>query len=183
MKHIKLFKESDEQKLLGDLEILGVNPETFTMDDIEDAFYSSDFDPSAFKDGTYMEIDLDNDFSFDMDETSGSETYVTVTWNGGFGKSDVNSSAIRDEIFHYLKRSEGEVGDKRYTHDQIEEAIDSIRWEDYIEIDTSDIEVDVESTDRGNQVEIEGKVDNDYIEVEIDTDGIWKEMKSYLESL
>ena len=181
MKHIRKFTESEEQKLLGDLEFLGVNPETFTIEDIEEAFYSSDFDPVLFKDGTYMDIGPIKDFDFDIDPDSNRrEAYVGVTWNGGIKQSGINTSAIIEEIFSHLKRSEGEPNETRYTLEQIEEAIESVRWEDYLEIDSDSVDVDIDASIRGYQVNIEGDVTDDNIEIDFDVDGVWKEIESNL---
>ena len=124
----KFFEDSDEMRLMKDLEDLGAKERTWSEDEIQDVLDDIDYDD-------YFECRVDEadvEYSFNERRQEIQASYIGVSKSGD----------EEDERVNY------------YTLDEIEAAFDNVNWDRLAEKLTDDIsydeiEWDYDTTDRG----------------------------------
>ena len=147
----KFFEDSDEMRLMKDLEDLGAKERTWSEDEIQDVLDDIDYDD-------YFECRVDEaDVEYSFNER---RQEIQASYIGGFNP-EFDTSSIWDEIKSALlelpvsKPDEEEVETVNYyTMDEIESAFDNVNWDRLAEKLTDDIsydeiEWDYDTTDRG----------------------------------
>lgn len=169
----QFFQESDEFRLLKDLEDLGARERTWTRDEIEDVLrdlnWNEKFDVTLLN---------DDEFEFSWDSR---QQKVTAQFMGGFmGEFDLR--ALWGELTEGLNNSpinkDKSEDEDLYPLDEIESAFDNVDWDgmgtDFIEASEpySQIEIDISGSDQGDgilSVEASASFDGD---VDIDEDDL-----------
>ena len=147
----KFFEDSDEMRLMKDLEDLGAKERTWSEDEIQDVLDDIDYDD-------YFECRVDEaDVEYSFNER---RQEIQASYIGGFNP-EFDTSSMWDEIQSELNglpvSKSGDEEDERvnyYTMDEIESAFDNVNWDRLAEKLTEDIsydeiEWDYDTTDRG----------------------------------
>ena len=166
----QFFLESDESRLLKDLEDLGASERTWTRDEIQDAL--SDLDWAG-----NFEVDLvdPNNFEYSFSER---RQEVQASFMGGIS-GEFDASYLWDELVKGLNdipiNKDVEENEDLYTLDQIESAFDNVAWNKMSQdfIDNSDaydsVEIEMTGRDEGyGTLTFEAEATFDSNNVEID---------------
>lgn len=168
----QFFLESDESRLLKDLEDLGAKERTWTLGEIKDAL--SDLDWA----GNCEVVLVDpNNFEYSFSER---RQEVQASFMGGIS-GEFDTSYLWDELVKGLNdipiNKDVDEDEDLYTLDQIESAFDNVSWNKMVQdfIDNSNpydsIEIEMKGTDEGNgnlYVEAEASFDPDNVEIDED---------------
>lgn len=170
----QFFLESDESRLLKDLEDIGASERTWTIDEIQDALTDLDWA------GNYEVVLVDpNNFEYSFNERS---QEVQASFMGGIS-GEFDTSFLWDELTEALNKmplnKDVDEDETLYTLDEIESAFDNVSWnkmsEDFIEnSDAYDsVEIEMNGRDEGyGTLTVEAEATFDSNNVEID----WKEL-------
>jgi hypothetical protein len=165
----QFFQESDEFRLLKDLEDIGVKERTWTRDEIEDALRDLNWAEN-------FEVTIVNEDSFDYDFNE-RRLEVTAQFTGGFmGEFDLK--ALWGELSEGLNNTplnkNVNEDEDLYSLDQIEAAFDNVDWDgmgsEFIENSEpyNSVEIDISGKDQGDgllSIEAEATFDSDNVEI------------------
>ena len=166
----QFFLESDESRLLKDLEDLGASERTWTRDEIQDAL--SDLDWAG-----NFEVDLvsPNNFEYSFSER---RQEVQASFMGGIS-GEFDTSFLWDELTEALNKmplnKDVDENEALYKLDEIESAFDNVSWnkmsQDFIEnSDAYDsVEIEMNGRDEGYgtlTVEAEATFDSNNVEID-----------------
>lgn len=136
----KFFEDSDEMRLMKDLEDLGAKERTWSEDEIQDVLDDINYDD-------YFECSIadENDVEYSFNER---RLEIQAAYIGGFS-AEFDTSSMWDEIQSELNdrpiSKPGEEEDERvnyYTMGEIESAFDNVNWDRLAEKLTEDISYD-----------------------------------------
>lgn len=149
----QFFQESDEFRLLKDLEDIGAKERTWTRDEIEDVLRDLDWNKK-------FEVTLlnDNEFEFDWDSR---QQKVTALFMGGFmGEFDLRElfAELTEGLNNTPLDKDVDEDEDLYSLNEIESAFDNVDWDgmgtDLIEASEpySQIEIDITGIDQGDGI-------------------------------
>lgn len=167
----QFFLESDESRLLKDLEDIGASERTWTIDEIQDALTDLDWA------GNYEVVLLDpNNFEYSFDNR---RQEVHASFMGGIS-GEFDTSFLWDELTEALNKmplnKDFDENEALYKLDEIESAYDKVSWnkmsQDFIEnSDAYDsIEIEITGNNEGYgtlSIEAEATIDSDNIEIDL----------------
>jgi hypothetical protein len=170
----QFFLESDESRLLKDLEDIGASERTWTIDEIQDALTDLDWA------GNYEVVLVDpNNFEYSFNEIS---QEVQASFMGGIS-GEFDTSFLWDELTEALNKmslnKDVDEDETLYKLDEIESAFDNVSWNkmsaDFIENSDAFNSVEIEMTGRDEgegslSVEAEATFDSNNVEID------WKEL-------
>jgi hypothetical protein len=150
----KFFEDSDEMRLMKDLEDLGAKERTWSEEEIRDVLDGINYDD-------YFECSVDEsevEYSFNERRQEIQASYV-----GGFNPyfdTDSMWDEIKSDLYDLPVSKPGDEEDEEmdyYTIDQIEAAFDNVNWDrvgDLLteEISYDEIEWDFDTNDQGGGV-------------------------------
>lgn len=170
-------KENDDSDYKSMMD-LGFEDPKWEMEEIRDVFYNIVGDESSYRDSTFSKLVTDDDFEFSLSDQHGSSTTVNITVNGGAYVTDLDVDSILNEIIDTLYRGGGH--EKRptgeaYTEEEISSALNSIRFDDYIEVEYGNYPFRVKSLENFDSVSVEAEIDEDQIDVIVNVDDLWNE--------
>lgn len=149
----KFFEDSDEMRLMKDLEDLGAKERTWSEDEIQDVLNDINYD-------NYFDCSIadEREVEYSFNER---RLEIQASYTGGFA-AEFDTGSMWDEIQTDLNglpvsKPESDDEDDRvnyYTMDQIESAFENVNWDKIAdslteEISYEEIEWDYETTDRG----------------------------------
>ena len=166
----QFFLESDESRLLKDLEDLGASERTWTIDEIQDALNDLDWV------GNYEVVLVDpNNFEYSFNER---RQEVQASFMGGI-TGEFDTSFLWDELAESLNKmpmnKDFDENETLYTLGEIESAFDNVAWnkmsQDFIEnSDAYDsVEIDMTGRDEGYgtlTVDAEATFDSNNVEID-----------------
>lgn len=149
----QFFQESDELRLLKDLEDIGAKERTWTRDEIEDALRDLNWNEK-------FEVTLlnDNEFEFDWDSR---QQKVTAQFMGGFmGEFDLRElfAELTEGLNNTPLNKDVDEDEDLYSLKEIESAFDNVDWDgmgtDFIEASEpyNQIEIDISGSDQGDGI-------------------------------
>jgi hypothetical protein len=167
----QFFLESDESRLLKDLEDLGASERTWTIDEIQDALNDLDWV------GNYEVVLVDpNNFEYSFNER---RQEVQASFMGGI-TGEFDTSFLWDELAESLNKmpmnKDFDENETLYTLGEIESAFDNVAWnkmsQDFIEnSDAYDsVEIDMTGRDEGYgtlTVDAEATFDSNNVEIDL----------------
>ena len=188
MRHIKKFHgfsqsadrgihEEKDSDLLRDLENIGMKEKTYTKEMFQDAMEGVNF-------WTHLELEPNEDFDFDMGQSSPTTAIITAYFQGGVSGT-WDTASLWNEIVgevQGLDTNGYDDDDDRYTLDELESAFDSVSWNffarDVEDQAIEDVDVEIGTSTRDNEVEIEAEanIDNGYTKDYIDEDDIIRDI-------
>ena len=147
----KFFEDSDEMRLMKDLEDLGAKERTWSEDEIQDVLDDINYDD-------YFECSIadENEVEYSFNER---RLEIQASYVGGFS-AEFDTGSMWDEIKSALldlpvsKPDEEDERVNYYTLGEIESAFDNVNWDKIVdslteEIAYDEIEWDYDTTDRG----------------------------------
>lgn len=165
----QFFLESDESRLLKDLEDIGAKERTWTIDEIQDEL--SDLDWAGNFEVTLVDP---NNFEYSFDER---RQQVQVSFMGGI-TGEFDTSFLWDELVEGLNKmpmnKDVDEDETLYTLDEIESAFDNVSWnkmsQDFIDSSNAydSVEIEINGSDEGGgtlSIEAEASLDSDSIEI------------------
>lgn len=175
---IEHLRENDSS-LVKDLEKLGVNDETFNIEDIKEAWDDVISEP-IFADENYIDVNTTEEFEVSTDESSGS-VEVEVKFTGVIEINSVDSAAIVKDITDQLRRNDDDDSGPRWTMEQITEALEAVAWEDYIILNFDDAEAEVTQVHySGSSATVEYGLKDEAYFVTATPDDMWSDFASEL---
>jgi len=159
----------DENKkgLEKDLENLGVHEETFSLDDITDAWNEIVIE-SAFTDETYCSLKIHEDFEVELDNY-GDHSTITANFTGTIEIAEVDDFAIVKDILSSLVNNDDNYKQKRWKFGDIQEALEYVAWADHVTVETSELEAEIiDSDEDANIATIRYKLKDDSYFIAVD---------------
>jgi len=178
---VKTFKDiinESVKDLKKDLEGLGVHDQTYSIDDINDAF-TSVVTESAFADEEFVEVEVTEEYEVDC-EDNGTYSDLSVKFTGDIA-FDVYSTDIVKDVMKALESTDEDYEQDRWTAKEIETALDYVDWGEHVTLDASDAEAEITkvSYDTGSATIEYGLADNSYF-VTADVNEMWDEFLLHL---
>lgn len=159
----------DLYDLTMDMEEIGMSEKTYTKDMLLDAMSKVNF-------SDYVEVKVDDQFSFHLDSTGYSSTKVYATFEGSISaKFDTSSmwDAVSSHLYP-LSRKREDLEKESYTMDEMELAFLNYRWDNVEELiqndyDAIEVNLDVsEGSDGIAHIDAESLFDDSDIDYHVD---------------